>query len=164
MDATPPAGVRYVAKNMRVDLRLIAEMIASGTRVLDIGCGDGTLIDHLYRTNHILAGMSRLYRIGKIDRLLPHGPFRERRHVASQYDDLTCRVFDFDGPASGAGGSHLLGRGRGLVTENDHRNQARVQLGDLPGQRLGSNCLRFRIDDLDRMLTVGNVTREEAAP
>jgi len=42
--------VRYVAKNMRLDLRLIAEMIAPGTRVLDIGCGDGTLIDHLYRT------------------------------------------------------------------------------------------------------------------
>jgi methionine biosynthesis protein MetW len=42
--------VRYVAKNMRLDLRLIAEMIQPGTRVLDIGSGDGTLIDHLYRT------------------------------------------------------------------------------------------------------------------
>ncbi|CAH2600563.1 Methionine biosynthesis protein MetW [Rhodovastum atsumiense] len=43
-------GVRYVAKNMRLDLRLIAEMVAPGSRVLDIGCGDGTLIDYLYRT------------------------------------------------------------------------------------------------------------------
>jgi methionine biosynthesis protein MetW len=42
--------IRYVAKNMRVDLRLIAEMIAPGTRVLDIGCGDGTLIAHLFDT------------------------------------------------------------------------------------------------------------------
>ena len=42
--------VRFVAKNMRVDLRLMAEMIAPGSRVLDIGCGDGTLIDHLSRT------------------------------------------------------------------------------------------------------------------
>ena len=42
--------VRYVAKNMRVDLRLIAEMITPGSRVLDIGCGDGTLIGHLFRT------------------------------------------------------------------------------------------------------------------
>ncbi len=49
MDAqTEP--VRYVAKNMRLDLRLIAEMIAPRTRVLDIGSGDGTLIEHLYRT------------------------------------------------------------------------------------------------------------------
>ncbi len=42
--------VRFVAKNMRLDLRLIAEMIAPDTRVLDIGSGDGTLIEHLFRT------------------------------------------------------------------------------------------------------------------
>lgn len=42
--------VRFVAKNMRVDLRLIAEMIAPSSRVLDIGCGDGSLIEHLART------------------------------------------------------------------------------------------------------------------
>jgi methionine biosynthesis protein MetW len=35
---------------MRVDLRLIAEMIAPGSRVLDIGCGDGTLISYLFHT------------------------------------------------------------------------------------------------------------------
>lgn len=43
-------AIRYVAKNMRVDLRLIAEMIAPGSRVLDIGCGDGTLISYLFHT------------------------------------------------------------------------------------------------------------------
>jgi methionine biosynthesis protein MetW len=42
--------IRFVAKNMRLDLRLIADMIAPGTRVLDIGCGDGTLIDSLFRS------------------------------------------------------------------------------------------------------------------
>lgn len=42
--------VRYVAKNMRLDLRLIAEMVPAGSKVLDIGCGDGMLIEHLYRT------------------------------------------------------------------------------------------------------------------
>ncbi len=35
---------------MRVDLQLISEMIAPGSRVLDIGSGDGTLIGHLFRT------------------------------------------------------------------------------------------------------------------
>jgi methionine biosynthesis protein MetW len=34
---------------MRVDLQLIAGMIAPNSRVLDIGCGDGALIAHLSR-------------------------------------------------------------------------------------------------------------------
>jgi methionine biosynthesis protein MetW len=37
-------------KQMRVDLALIAGMIAPNARVLDIGCSDGTLIEHLFRT------------------------------------------------------------------------------------------------------------------
>ena len=41
--------VQYVAKNMRLDLALIAGMIKPGSRVLDIGCGDGRLIEHLYQ-------------------------------------------------------------------------------------------------------------------
>ncbi len=44
------APVRYVAKNLRLDLELIAGMVAPDSRVLDIGCGDGMLIEHLYRT------------------------------------------------------------------------------------------------------------------
>src|ERR1700728_5104134 len=41
--------VRFVAKNMRLDLALIAGMIRPGSRVLYIGCGDGTLIERLYQ-------------------------------------------------------------------------------------------------------------------
>ena len=37
-------------KKMHLDLALIAGMIAPRSRVLDIGCSDGTLIDHLFRT------------------------------------------------------------------------------------------------------------------
>ncbi len=34
-------------KSIRVDLQLIADMIESHSRVLDVGCGDGTLLDYL---------------------------------------------------------------------------------------------------------------------
>jgi len=40
------------AKKIRVDLALIAGMIAPHSRVLDIGCSDGMLIDHLFRNLH----------------------------------------------------------------------------------------------------------------
>jgi methionine biosynthesis protein MetW len=44
------AGISRAATNqagIRVDLQLIADMIQPATRVLDIGCGDGALLDYL---------------------------------------------------------------------------------------------------------------------
>jgi methionine biosynthesis protein MetW len=40
-----PLGLKLAP--LRPDLRLIADMIEPGTRVLDIGCGDGALLAHL---------------------------------------------------------------------------------------------------------------------
>ena len=57
MNAHSP--VRFVAKNMRLDLALIAGMIEPGSRVLDIGCGDGTLIERLYQERAAMRGASR---------------------------------------------------------------------------------------------------------
>ncbi len=38
-----------LGSNIRIDLLLIAELIESGSRVLDVGCGDGALLHHLTR-------------------------------------------------------------------------------------------------------------------
>lgn len=40
------------AQKIRVDLELIAGMVQPGTRVLDIGCADGQLIEHLTNTKN----------------------------------------------------------------------------------------------------------------
>ena len=44
MDAPVDAPDVRPADTSRVDLLLIAEMVSPGSRVLDIGCGDGTLL------------------------------------------------------------------------------------------------------------------------
>ena len=38
---------RQESIKMRGDLKLISPWIAEGTQVLDLGCGDGTLLAHL---------------------------------------------------------------------------------------------------------------------
>jgi methionine biosynthesis protein MetW len=45
----PSAAIANAAGELRRDLRLIAEMIDPGARVLDVGCGDGALLAHLVR-------------------------------------------------------------------------------------------------------------------
>jgi len=50
---THSAAADGAAGDLRRDLRLIAEMIDPGARVLDIGCGDGALLAHLVRHKNV---------------------------------------------------------------------------------------------------------------
>ena len=38
---------------LRPDLELICEWIKPNTRILDLGCGDGALLNHLYKTRNV---------------------------------------------------------------------------------------------------------------
>ena len=42
-------------KPLRTDLQLIADMVAPGSRVLDIGCSDGALLEYLARERSVTA-------------------------------------------------------------------------------------------------------------
>ncbi len=50
-----PAKVQAQARSepIRVDLRLIADMVSAGSRVLDVGCGDGTLLRHMWQAKQV---------------------------------------------------------------------------------------------------------------
>ncbi len=39
--------------NIRVDLQIIADMVTPGSRVLDVGCGDGALLDWLQHNKNV---------------------------------------------------------------------------------------------------------------
>jgi len=43
----------HLQKPLREDLVRIAQWIKPESRVLDLGCGDGTLLDHLKQTKHV---------------------------------------------------------------------------------------------------------------
>jgi len=50
-----PLDTTRTAKPLRADLQLIADMVAPGSRVLDIGCGEGALLEYLARERRVIA-------------------------------------------------------------------------------------------------------------
>ncbi|MDX2225062.1 MAG: methionine biosynthesis protein MetW [Rhodospirillaceae bacterium] len=47
MNQMPAVTALPSGRRMRVDLQLVADLVAPGSRVLDVGCGDGTLLAYL---------------------------------------------------------------------------------------------------------------------
>ncbi|WP_237060219.1 methionine biosynthesis protein MetW [Microbulbifer sediminum] len=57
---------------MRIDLDVIQDWIAPGTRVLDLGCGDGALLEQLARNKQV-SGYGLEIDHGQIERCLARG-------------------------------------------------------------------------------------------
>ncbi len=66
------AATGGVRDELRRDLRLIAEMIEAGSRVLDIGCGDGALLAYLAREKGVDARGIELSQSG-VNACVRHG-------------------------------------------------------------------------------------------
>jgi methionine biosynthesis protein MetW len=72
IEARGPAITLPAPGELRRDLRLIAEMIEPGTRVLDIGCGDGALLAYLAREKAVDARGMELSQSG-VNACVRHG-------------------------------------------------------------------------------------------
>ena len=57
---------------MRADLEIISEWIAPGSSVLDLGCGDGTLLKHLSETRGV-EGIGLEIDVDNVIRCIEHG-------------------------------------------------------------------------------------------
>jgi methionine biosynthesis protein MetW len=81
------------ADELRRDLRLIADMIEPGTRVLDIGCGDGALLAYLAREKSVDARGIELSQSG-VNACVRHGLSVIQGDADSDLDAFPNHAFD----------------------------------------------------------------------
>lgn len=78
----------------RVDLLLVAEMVEPGTRVLDVGCGDGTLLRMLSETRGVDARGIELSQAG-VNQCVSHGLSVVQGDADTDLADYPDNAFDY---------------------------------------------------------------------
>ena len=79
---------------LRPELARIAEMIAPGTRVLDVGCGDGALLEHLSHTKNVDARGLELSQAG-VNACVARGLSVVQGDADTDLGDYPDQGFDF---------------------------------------------------------------------
>jgi methionine biosynthesis protein MetW len=87
------AGTGEIAP-LRGDLRLVAEMIAAGSRVLDIGCGDGVLLASLARQKGVDGRGMELSQSG-VNACVRHGLSVIQGDADHDLEDYPSDAFDY---------------------------------------------------------------------
>jgi methionine biosynthesis protein MetW len=82
-----PAGIR-------IDLQLIAEMIAPKSRVLDVGCGDGALLDHLVHAKGVDGRGIEISQAG-VNACVAHGLSVIQGNADTDLKDYPSDAFDY---------------------------------------------------------------------
>jgi len=93
LDSTPsPATTRR--STLRVDLRRIADMVPEGCRLLDIGCGDGELLDYLVHEKGV-DGRGIEISVAGVNAAITHGLSVIQGDADTDLDDYPDNAFDF---------------------------------------------------------------------
>jgi methionine biosynthesis protein MetW len=90
---SPSTEVARGASELRSDLRLIADMVEPGARVLDIGCADGALLAWLAREKGVDGRGMELSQSG-VNACVSHGLSVIQGNADSDLDDYPSDAFD----------------------------------------------------------------------
>lgn len=93
MSPRHPKVPRYAIK-IRADLQLIADMIEPGSRVLDVGCGDGDLLDYLEHFKQVTGRGVELSQEG-VNACVSHGLSVIQGDADTDLSDYPSDAFDF---------------------------------------------------------------------
>jgi methionine biosynthesis protein MetW len=90
------AAARIIAPqgDIRGDLRLIADMVRPGARVLDVGCGDGALLAYLAREKQVDGRGMELSQSG-VNACVGHGLSVIQGDADHDLDDYPSGAFDY---------------------------------------------------------------------
>jgi methionine biosynthesis protein MetW len=91
MEMTRP---RPTLGQLRPDLQIIADMIEPKTRVLDVGCGDGALLDYLVHAKGVDGRGIELSQAG-VNACVSHGLSVIQGDADTDLDDYPSRSFDY---------------------------------------------------------------------
>ena len=89
-----PRDEATVRANIRVDLRLVADMIEPGCRVLDVGAGDGALLDYLVHFKDVDGRGIEISQTG-VSACVTHGLSVIQGDAETDLKDYPTRAFDY---------------------------------------------------------------------
>jgi len=93
MSPLDASGARRQAK-IRADLQIIADMVEPGSRVLDIGCGDGALLDYLVHFKSVIGRGIELSQTG-VNVCVSHGLSVIQGDADTDLNDYPSGAFDY---------------------------------------------------------------------
>lgn len=92
--AVPARSEARRPTDIRVDLRLIATMIEPSSRVLDVGCGDGQLLDYLVRNRGVVGRGIELSQAG-VNASVAHGLSVVQGDADTDLGNYPTQAFDY---------------------------------------------------------------------